>query len=128
MLNTEKRNPNSTHIDTMTSMEMVRVIQNENVNAALAVEKALPQIAEAIDHSKANIIAQRVVKSISSFSVEDEVLSFKDVHHGVHFLSFQYSHYNTDLLICQYLFESFLILFYFNALKRPGICRRRPGL
>lgn len=49
MLNTEKRNPNSTHIDTMTSAEMVRVIQQENVNAALAVEKALPQIAEAID-------------------------------------------------------------------------------
>ncbi len=49
MLNTEKRNPNSTHIDKMTSLEMAKVIQAENLNAALAVEKVLPQIAEVID-------------------------------------------------------------------------------
>ncbi len=49
MLNTEMRNPNSTHIDKMTSLEMAKVIQAENLNAALAVEKVLPQIAEVID-------------------------------------------------------------------------------
>lgn len=57
MLNTEKRNPNSTHIDKMSSLEMVKVIQQENVNAALAVEKALPQIAKAIDQ-----ISERINK------------------------------------------------------------------
>ena len=49
MLNTEMRNPNSTHIDKMTSLEMAKVIQAENLNAALAVEKVLPEIAEVID-------------------------------------------------------------------------------
>lgn len=49
MSNTEKRNPYSTHIDKMTALEMAEVMQRENVNAALAVEAVLPQIAEAID-------------------------------------------------------------------------------
>lgn len=49
MLNTEKRNPNSTHIDEMNTFDMLSVIQNENLNAALAVEKALPQIEKATD-------------------------------------------------------------------------------
>lgn len=57
MLNTEKRNPNSTHIDKMNSLEMAKVIQAENLNAALAVEKALPQIAEVIDR-----ISERINK------------------------------------------------------------------
>ncbi len=49
MLSTEMRNPNSTHIDKMSTLDMLKVIQNENLNAALAVEKALPQITEVID-------------------------------------------------------------------------------
>ncbi|MBE6740525.1 MAG: N-acetylmuramic acid 6-phosphate etherase [Ruminococcaceae bacterium] len=49
MLNTEKRNPNSTHIDEMNTFDMLSVIQNENLNAALAVEKALPQIEKTTD-------------------------------------------------------------------------------
>lgn len=64
MLNTEKRNPNSTHIDKMSALEMAKVIQNENLNAALAVEKALPQIAEAIDK-----ISERINKGGRLFYV-----------------------------------------------------------
>ena len=64
MLNTEKRNPNSTHIDKMSSLEMAKVIQAENVPAALAVEKALPQIAEAIDR-----ISERINKGGRLFYV-----------------------------------------------------------
>ena len=55
MLNTEKRNENSTHIDKMTTGEMLKVIQNENLNAALAVEKALPQITVAVDEISSRI-------------------------------------------------------------------------
>lgn len=49
MLNTEKRNQHTTHIDRMATAEMMRVIQNENVNAALAVESELSAIAAAVD-------------------------------------------------------------------------------
>ncbi|MBQ2818361.1 MAG: N-acetylmuramic acid 6-phosphate etherase [Clostridia bacterium] len=49
MLKTEQRNSNTTHIDKMTALEMAEVMQKENVNAALAVEAALPDIAKAID-------------------------------------------------------------------------------
>ncbi len=49
MLKTEQRNPYSTHIDKMASLEMMEVISRENFNAAKAVENALPQIAEAVD-------------------------------------------------------------------------------
>ena len=40
MLKTEMRNPSTTHIDRMSTAEMVRIIQDENVNAAMSIEKA----------------------------------------------------------------------------------------
>lgn len=49
MYDTEKRNPRTTHIDKMETLEMVRVINDENRNSVEAVEKALPQIAQAVD-------------------------------------------------------------------------------
>lgn len=49
MLRTEMRNEKTTHIDCMSTMEMVQVIQEENYNAIRAVEPALPSIAKAID-------------------------------------------------------------------------------
>lgn len=64
MLNTEMRNPNSTHIDKMTSLEMAKVIQAENLNAALAVEKVLPEIAEVIDR-----VSERINKGGRLFYV-----------------------------------------------------------
>ena len=33
MLNTEKRNPETTHIDTMDTVRMVQIMQQENKNA-----------------------------------------------------------------------------------------------
>lgn len=49
MLNTEMRNEYTRHIDRMETIEMVRVMNAENMNSVLAVEKALPDVAKAID-------------------------------------------------------------------------------
>ncbi|MBQ3074757.1 MAG: N-acetylmuramic acid 6-phosphate etherase [Clostridia bacterium] len=49
MLTTEKRNPRTTHLDQMSTLEMVRVMNEENMVSVLAVDRALPQIAQAVD-------------------------------------------------------------------------------
>lgn len=49
MLKTEERNPNTTHLDRMSTSEMMRVIQNENMNAAAAIEGELEHIGAAVD-------------------------------------------------------------------------------
>ena len=49
MIKTEKRNPQTTHIDKMTAEEIVAVIQEENKNAVNAIDTELPTIAEAIE-------------------------------------------------------------------------------
>lgn len=49
MLETEKRNPNSMHIDTATTSEMLKIIQQENYNAVKAVDDALVQIEKVVD-------------------------------------------------------------------------------
>ncbi len=49
MLKTEMRNPSSTHIDKMDTIEMLKIISDENYNAVRAVEAALPSIAKATD-------------------------------------------------------------------------------
>lgn len=49
MLNTEQRNPRTTHIDTMSTAEMLSVMQEEYVYAARAVEPELPAIEEAVE-------------------------------------------------------------------------------
>lgn len=49
MLKTEQRNPATTHIDTMSAAEMVSIMQQENMNAATAVEAACGAIAQAIE-------------------------------------------------------------------------------
>lgn len=48
-LTTEGRNENSRNIDTMTTLEMLETINNEDKLVALAVEKELPNIARAVD-------------------------------------------------------------------------------
>ncbi|EGU53791.1 N-acetylmuramic acid-6-phosphate etherase [Vibrio nigripulchritudo ATCC 27043] len=48
-LTTESRNPNSAGIDTLPTLEMLKVINNEDQKVALAVKDVLPQIAEAVD-------------------------------------------------------------------------------
>lgn len=52
---TEKRNENTLHIDELSTLEMVKLINSEDKKVAAAVEKELPQIAKAID-----IIADRI--------------------------------------------------------------------
>lgn len=49
MLNTEKRNPETTHIDTMDTARMVQIMQQENKNAVNAIDSELDAIAAAID-------------------------------------------------------------------------------
>ena len=49
MLRTEMRNEKSMHIDRMETIDMVRIMNEENMNSVLAVEKALPQVAVAVD-------------------------------------------------------------------------------
>lgn len=49
MNRTEQRNPETTHIDTETTIGMLGLIQNENLNAVRAVGNALPAIAKACD-------------------------------------------------------------------------------
>lgn len=53
MLNTEKRNPKTTHIDRMSTIEMLRVINEENLNAVKAVEAELENIEKAVDAASA---------------------------------------------------------------------------
>jgi len=56
-LTTESRNENTMDIDTVSTLEMVKMINNEDKKVAEAVEKELPKIALAIDS-----IAQRMNK------------------------------------------------------------------
>ncbi|KGK11526.1 N-acetylmuramic acid 6-phosphate etherase [Vibrio navarrensis] len=46
---TESRNPASAEIDTLSTIEMLRVINQEDQKVALAVEAVLPHIAQAVD-------------------------------------------------------------------------------
>lgn len=46
---TEQRNPNSIHIDRASALEIVQMINNEDKLVPLAVEKCLPQIAQAVE-------------------------------------------------------------------------------
>lgn len=46
---TESRNPASTHIDELSTLDMLRVINDEDKKVALAVEKTLPQITRVVD-------------------------------------------------------------------------------
>ena len=48
-LTTEQVNPATAHIDSCTTLEMVRLINDEDKKVALAVEKVLPEIAQAVD-------------------------------------------------------------------------------
>lgn len=51
---TEQRNPNTMHIDTMSTLEMVKTINQEDHKVADAVEKESARIAKAIDLAAAN--------------------------------------------------------------------------
>lgn len=46
---TEQENPNTSHIDEVSTLDALRLINNEDKLVAIAVEKVLPQIAEATE-------------------------------------------------------------------------------
>ena len=48
-LETEHRNPRSMHIDELPTLDMLRVINEEDKTVALAVERILPEIAKAVE-------------------------------------------------------------------------------
>ena len=48
-ITTERRNPLSAHIDELSTLEMVKIVNGEDQKVALAVEKILPEIAQAVD-------------------------------------------------------------------------------
>ena len=54
---TEQRNPNTTQIDTLSTLDMVTMINQEDHHVAEAVSKVLPKVAEAVD-----LISERLSK------------------------------------------------------------------
>lgn len=48
-ISTERRNPASAHIDELSTLDMVKIVNGEDQKVALAVEKILPEIARAVD-------------------------------------------------------------------------------
>ncbi|MGM0122799.1 N-acetylmuramic acid 6-phosphate etherase [Enterococcus sp. AZ194] len=50
-LATEQRNNNSMNIDRLPTLEMIKIINKEDQGVAQAVEKVLPQVAEAVDQA-----------------------------------------------------------------------------
>ncbi|MEG1066169.1 MAG: hypothetical protein RSD85_01320 [Erysipelotrichaceae bacterium] len=49
VLDTEQVNPNSMHIDEMTTIDMLKTINDADKEVAYSVEKCLPIIREAVD-------------------------------------------------------------------------------
>ena len=64
MLKTEMRNEKTTHIDRMSTAEMMRVMQDENLHASQAIESELAAIGTAVD-----AIAERMSKGGRLFYV-----------------------------------------------------------
>ena len=46
---TEPRNPNSMHVDSLSALEIVQLMNDEDKQVPLAIEKCLPQIAQAVE-------------------------------------------------------------------------------
>ena len=54
MKHTEQRNSKSMNLDKMSSFEAVKLMNDEDKTVAFAVEKALPEIARAVDFAVAS--------------------------------------------------------------------------
>ena len=52
---TEQRNPRSMGLDRMSSLEIAKLMNDEDKGVALAVEKVLPEVAEAIDWARESL-------------------------------------------------------------------------
>ncbi len=57
ILNTEQRNPKTTHIDKMSTFDMLKVMNDENYSVIKSVEEVIEDIAVVVDHiaSKLNL-------------------------------------------------------------------------
>lgn len=64
MLKTEMRNPKSTHIDKASTLEMMRIMQEENKNAIFSLDAEIERISEAVD-----IVAEAIGKGGRVFYV-----------------------------------------------------------
>lgn len=49
IFNTEKRNPLTKHIDKASTYEMLDMINKENLNSVIAVDRALPEVVKVVD-------------------------------------------------------------------------------
>jgi N-acetylmuramic acid 6-phosphate etherase len=52
---TEQENPNTTNIDKVSTLEAIRLINDEDKKVATAVEQVLPEIAAAVDEIVARL-------------------------------------------------------------------------
>ena len=68
-LTTESRNQNTLDIDKVSTIEMVRIINEEDKKVALAVEKEIPQIAKAIDGIVER--AKKIVSEATGLNIEE---------------------------------------------------------
>ena len=50
---TEQRNPNSMHVDSLSALDIVQLMNDEDKQVPLAIEKCLPQIAQAVERTVA---------------------------------------------------------------------------
>lgn len=92
LLNTEKRNPKTMNLDTMTTMELIQIMNEEDGNMIHAVREALPQIEKAVQlvihalNQKGRLIyigagtsgrlgILDAVECIPTFSTTDEVIA-----------------------------------------------------
>ena len=66
---TEQRNPRTTHIDELSTLEMVKLINSEDHKVAQAVEAVCPQIAKAVD-----VIAEKLREGGRLIYVEPEMV------------------------------------------------------
>ena len=49
MILTEARNPATMHLDQMSALEIVQIMNKENANSVACLEAVLPQVAEAVE-------------------------------------------------------------------------------
>ena len=68
---TEARNPNSEHIDELSTLEMLTVINQEDATVAAAVASQLPSIARAVDEIAARFASG---DSLEAFAGADALL------------------------------------------------------
>ena len=67
MLITEKSNPNTLNLHEMSALEIVQTMNAEDVTISQAVQRALPEIASAVD-----LIMGRLEKADGCFTLEQE--------------------------------------------------------